>query len=31
MASFEINGQPVTVHQNDQTPLIDALRNEVTA
>jgi nicotinate dehydrogenase subunit A len=29
MASFEVNGQPVTVHQNDQTPLIDALRNEL--
>jgi len=29
MASFEVNGQLVTVHQNDQTPLIDALRNEL--
>jgi nicotinate dehydrogenase subunit A len=29
MASFEVNGQPVTVHQNDHTPLIDALRNEL--
>jgi nicotinate dehydrogenase subunit A len=27
MARFEVNGQQVTVHQNDQTPLIDALRN----
>lgn len=29
MASFEVNGKSVTVHQNDQTPLIDALRNEL--
>ena len=29
MASFQVNGQLVTVHQNDQTPLIDALRNEL--
>jgi nicotinate dehydrogenase subunit A len=29
MASFQVNGQPVTVHQNDHTPLIDALRNEL--
>ena len=29
MVSFQVNSQPVTVHQNDQTPLIDALRNEL--
>lgn len=29
MASFQVNGQPVTVHQNDQIPLIDALRNDL--
>ena len=29
MASFEVNGKSVTLHQNDQTPLIDALRNEL--
>ena len=29
MTSFEVNGKSVTLHQNDQTPLIDALRNEL--
>lgn len=29
MASFQLNGQPVTVPLQDHTPLIDALRNEL--
>jgi len=29
MASFHVNGQPVVVHQNDQLPLIDVLRNQL--
>lgn len=29
MARLKVNGKPVTLHLNDQTPLIDALRNSL--